>query len=528
MPCHSSRRRRLPGLVLLALAVLPRPGGAQGQSPPEAPTPLPPDLQVPRVADLWREPPVAVGLDKQLLVDDHVVAHRHNIHRELNPATKANGGKPVLVRDQPWEQANLFQVQTVVHDGRRFLMRYGYTGPVDYCGQAESDDGLHWTKPVLGLRDFAGSKDNNLVDHRGAVFFLDPHETDPAHRYKSAHRPLEAAHEVQGACLAHSADGIHWQSYHGGKPVTGRATDTLNQLAWDARAGLYRLFTRTDFGAGGGAREFRGAREMINPDVRANPTGWATVREWIFDREGPGEVLRRQIHTVNFWQHEGVDFGLMVVMEWPASNIPQVDASADRGRHERDVWNCYLATRRGGHRADWDLSWIYAGKPLIARGPDGSFDKDMIHNAATVVTWRDTHWIYYTGWPNGHMRHPYRPAIGVATLPLDRFVQLEPWQRAEPGWIITKPFRLDGAALELNADARGGSVAVEVLTEEGEPVPGFDLAHADPIRGGDGLRLQARWKGPARLASLRGRTVRLRITLERARLFAFQIREERP
>jgi hypothetical protein len=481
------------------------------------------EITLPSIAELWEEPSIPLGLDRQLLVDDHVVAHRHNLHRDLNQASKANNGKPVLVRDQPWEQANLFQVQSVRHDGKKFVMHYGYTGPVDYCCRAESPDGLHWTKPVLGLREFEGSRENNLLDHRAALAFLDPHETDPAHRYKAVYRPLESSGLPHAACLAYSSDGIDWKSYHDGQPVTGRATDTLNQLAWDERAGVYRLFTRTDFGDGGGAREFRGAREMINPDVKANPANWTTVRNWIFDREGPAEVRRRQIHTVNFWQHAGIDFGLMVVMEWPAFNIPQVPVGNDRRRHERDVWNVYLATRRGGHEHDWDLSWIYADKPLISRGGEGAFDKDLIHPAASIVTLNDQHWLYYTGWPNGHMRHPYLPAIGLATLPLDRFVYLEPWKAHEPGWMITRPFQLEGNRLELNVDAGSGSVTVEVLTLEGEPIKGFTRDDSVPIKGADGLRLDPRWKSHADLASLKGQTVRLKFTLNHARLFAFQV-----
>ena len=34
----------------------------------------------------------AIGLRKQLLVDDHVVSQKHNVTRELTRATKANGG----------------------------------------------------------------------------------------------------------------------------------------------------------------------------------------------------------------------------------------------------------------------------------------------------------------------------------------------------------------------------------------------------------------------------------------------------
>jgi len=35
----------------------------------------------------------------------------------------------------------------------------------------------------------------------------------------------------------------------------------------------------------------------------------------------------------------------MIVMEWPAFNIPQVDVGQDTARHERDVW---IATWRPG------------------------------------------------------------------------------------------------------------------------------------------------------------------------------------
>jgi hypothetical protein len=480
----------------------------------------PTDVDLPAIADLWNEPAIEIGLAKQLLVDDYVISQKRNIQRDLNQVSKENGGKPLLVRDKPWEQANLFQVQSVLREDGKFVMHYGYVGPVDYTCRAVSNDGLKWTKEVLGLREFNGSKENNLLDYRGAVRFLDSHEDDPAHRFKSVYRPLESSGLPHAACLAYSADGLEWYSYHDGKPVTGRASDTLNQLAWDERAQVYRLFTRTDFGAGGGPREYRGAREMINPDVKANPANWKTVREWIFDREGPREVLRRQIHTVNFWQHEGIDFGFLSVMEWPAFNIPQVDVGDDATRHERDVWNCYLATRRGGHESEWDLTWVYAGKPVIERGEAGAFDKDILHVAASPVTHDDRHWIYYTGWPNGHMRHPYLPAIGLATVPLDRFVFVEPWKESSPGWIITKPFVWKGNGLELNADVQEGRIKAEILDARANRLAGY-VGHVERK---DGVRLDIEWHDKATdLAKLQGKTVRLKFTLNRARLFAFQL-----
>lgn len=486
------------------------------------------ELQLPSSTAVWCEPSVPVGRKKQLLADDFVISHRYNVQRDLNQATKANDGQPILNRDKPWEKANCFQVKSVLREDGKFIMHYHYTGsPTDYCCLAESEDGVHWTKPVVGIREFEGSKENNLLDHQGSIYFLDPHETDPAHKYKSTFRPMENSPYPHAVGLAYSSDSLRWHDYNDGKPVTGRAADTLSQLAWDESAQVYRLFTRTDYGPDGkpapGDTQFRGAREMINPDVKADPTDWTTVREWIFEREGLEELRRRQIHTVNFWQYEGIDFGLMTVMEWPAHTQLGAEKANDQ-RHERDNWNCYLATRRGGHECDWDLTWVYAEKPLIARGPDGAFDKDMIHSAASIVTWDDKHWIYYSGWPNGHMRHPNLPAIGLATVPLDRFICLETWHETEPGWIITKPFKVEGDRLEINGDASDGAIVVEILNEMGEPIPGFTAAEAVPLKAKDGIRLKPEWKRGASLLSLAGAKVRLKFHLDDAKLYAFQVK----
>ncbi|MEJ1973103.1 MAG: hypothetical protein WDM96_11785 [Lacunisphaera sp.] len=48
---------------------------------------------------------------------------------------------------------------------------------------AESKDGVNWTKPDLGLVEFAGSKANNLTTaESGVAPFLDPN-APPAERY---------------------------------------------------------------------------------------------------------------------------------------------------------------------------------------------------------------------------------------------------------------------------------------------------------------------------------------------------------
>ena len=181
------------------------------------------------------DPLLCIGLQKQLLVDDHVLAKKKNLRRVLGQVTKANQGRPIMVADKPWESGRwgLYGFYgTVLHDGDKFRMWYNpWRFAVAY---AESSDGLNWQKPALNLYDFSvqrANKETQLdhnsgfypredaeTDYRGkanniiGVFgdgftcYLDPHESDPDHRYKACYgHPRKIR-----ACLAHSRDGIHW------------------------------------------------------------------------------------------------------------------------------------------------------------------------------------------------------------------------------------------------------------------------------------------------------------------------------
>jgi hypothetical protein len=462
------------------------------------------------------EQPLDIGTRKQLLVDDYVVDTKSNITRELGQATKANDGKPLVVADKPWENPDLFRIGSVIHDGGKFRMWYQMSD--SGFGYAESEDGLLWTKPNQG------ASQNNAVDYRGLACLPDPHEADPAHKYKAGY-----GHETVKACLAHSPDGFQWTSYNNGNPVTGRAADTLNLILWDDYAKVYRLYTRTDYGRGlygGTLDENRGTRDMINPDVKSNPTNWKTVREWKFDREGPWEYKRRQIYSLGGWIYEGIQFGLLMCYEWPGDL--REGGYDTYTRHEHDVFNFYILTTRGN--AMWDTSWVYAGKPLIPRGPSGSFDKDWVASSPNIITWNDKHWIYYMGGKERHdiyrIRTPdqtrWQCSFGLATLRLDGFVCLE--ARDEPGTVVTKPFKLEGDKLEVNVDAKNGELRVEVLDANGKPIPGFSGGASKVYEAVDELRLQPSWNDGANLSTLKGKVVRLKFHLKNARLYAFQVK----
>jgi hypothetical protein len=448
------------------------------------------------------------------------VAETENIERVLQAAHKANDGRPVRfwTKDEQgqrkelkaWiyaspyydDQRGVFRMWSrVLPDGKQ--MRYGYS---------ESKDGIDFDF-ISELKGIVSNGDYN------SVVTIDLHEADPAHRYKIGYDGAQPPH-ANGACLAHSADGIHWTQYNGGKPVTGRAADFTNCLIWDEQARLYRLLTRTDFGSAGGLGEIRGMRVMTNSDVKKDPTAWKTTSEWQFDRK-KDEFQRRQIYTLTDWMYCGIHFGLMAVYEWP-SDFSEGKETDHRQRHERDVLNYYLVTSRDGDR--WDLRWVDAGQPLVERGQDGAWDKDMILPANWIVTRGDEHWIYYGGANERHgvaeVFSPQRDAaIGLAKLPLDRFVALE--AKETLGEVVTKPFVWDGTKLLVNVAAKEGEISVELLDDRGEPLAGFAGDNRATAKKIDELDWRVPWENAD---ELRGRKVKLKFQLRNARLYAFDVR----
>ena len=188
--------------------------------------------------------------------------------------------------------------------------------------------------------------------------------------------------------------------------------------------------------------------------------------------------------------------------------------------------NFYIATSRDGD--SWDAHWVYAGQPLIPRGPDGSFDKDILLPASTIVTHDDKHWLYYAGANERHgneqVKFDRKHAIGLATLRLDGFVGLRADEMA--GTIVTKPFRLEGPELMVNVDARDGEVSVEVLDETGQPLPGYAGDEVLAATKLDDLRWQPQWKQHSDLSALQGKIVRLKFHLQNATLYSFQFSKE--
>lgn len=86
---------------------------------------------------------------------------------------------------------------------------------------AKSNDGINWEKPQLGLVEYNGTKNNNLIDIEiddhviACVVYYEPDDPNPDRHFKMA---FETARYANNLAVAFSADGLRWK-LHPDNPV---------------------------------------------------------------------------------------------------------------------------------------------------------------------------------------------------------------------------------------------------------------------------------------------------------------------
>ena len=526
---------------------------------------------------------IDIGPRKQLFIDHKFIESSEGVSLTVNPPVRS--GELLITTDAPWEKnLRVSSYSSVIAEdglirvwynvvGREFIPR---TNP-SFMGlaYAESRDGVNFTKPILNLVEFEGSKANNLVlpgDPTqfslagGSVIRDDNPACPPAERYKTWTKiyPKPGVQMHGPSRLWVSPDGIHWTLTE--NRVTGlRATDTQMSYFWEPRIGRYVAYSR-EWVQFAGERQIRMASYNESDDLFAwektqvvlqpdelDMTGWIrplvvmekmrVERERLknypaetadaIDESGKGHPFADQVPTtgspVDVYGPGVMPYGdgidrvyvslMMMFHHWHREPGPDNSEYPDTG----DV---QLGLSRDGR------NFIRPGgrKPFLSVGPAGSFDSRWIWAMPGLVTLKDEIWIYYYGMNIDHFWRIDPDSPGLMTgisrskLRLDGFVSAD-FDYAG-GTILTPPLRFSGSRLELNIDTgAGGMGRVEILDEHGAPIPGYTLADADFINGNK-VRMSVSWAGKTDLSSLEGRTVRLRFKMRSAKLYAFQFRNE--
>jgi hypothetical protein len=413
-----------------------------------------------------------------------------------------------------------------------------------FCAYAESDDGIHWRKPSLGLHEFNGSKANNIVMVSGlfgkldvdaghpAVFKDENPQAAPDARYKA----LLRSGKPRGMLAFKSPDGLHWSPMSDAPIITDGAFDSQNLAFWDAERGLYRAYWRY-FDSGTPDKPYVGVRSIRTATSKDFLT-WENYADLHYADAPPTHLYTSQIKPYYRAPH--------LLLGFPARYIERelkgtlIDARGKAGPEKTKQWSPSMrALPELAHRELRASASERYGTALtetvIMASRDGVNFKRW-HEAflppgiERAGTWHYGH--QYVAWQCGgdQVRHsqgapnelslyavesywtdhsstsaPLHPAASTASSP--------PTRRLAGGELVTKPIRvLPASHLTLNfaSSAAGGIRGGAAGCRPAGRSPGSPSRTARPMFG-DTHERPVTWTGGADLRSLAGRAVRIRL-----------------
>ena len=470
-----------------------------------------------------------LGSRRELFVDEHLIAGTEGVELRLH---RPRRGEVVFRTDKPWE-GNMCGYVTVFEDDDTYRMYYkGWDteigqdsmelSPLVIC-YAESEDGVHWHRPELGIFEFDGSKKNNIVwkgagpgrkgVHGFAPFKDENPECDPDARYKAVGAMRRAG--AGGLYAMQSPDGIHWSLMQEEPVMTRGAFDSQNLAFWDSAREEYRAYIR----------DFRKGHRDIKTATSQEFVHWAEP-EWLSYPDAPREQLyTNQVIPYFRAPHILVGFPTRYVEEFSP-------CYRDMAGWEHRELRMSVSRRYGSARTDglfmcsrdrrtfrrWNEAflrpgpdgagrWVYGDNyqcwGLIETNTDDFGPQPELSFYATEGYWR--------GGATDLRRYSIR---------LDGFVSAH--ASLDGGTLVTRAFTFEGDALELNySTSAAGSVRVEIQKPSGEAIPGFGLQQSRAMIG-DTTGRTVKWQDKPDMGKLAGRPIRVRFELKDADLYAFQ------
>ena len=426
------------------------------------------------------------------------------------------------------------------HDGSRFRLYYrasqGFTGnkivkKASVCVLL-SDDGIHWERPNLGLVDFRGSKDNNIVISGDELdnFFVYRDENPackPSDQYKAIAQGPKTPKLPNGGLWAYaSSDGYSWRPLSDSPVMKEGYFDSLNTVHWDNELAKYRLYFRGFHGEESTGR-YRDIRLALSDDF----LNWGEEKLLSYGNAPEEQLYTNGILPYYRASHVRVGFPVRYVERKWESMFEQLPGLSWR----REKMERFNETRLGTALTDGLFMCSRDGQNFHRY--DEAFLKPGL--------FAENNWVYgdcYQSWGLLETTIEGNPAakeisffvpedyasgpVGVRryTIRLDGFACLYAGGREKQ--ILTKPFVFSGNTLTLNmSTGAAGFVSAEFFDAAGAPIEGFSGEAAYRMFGDDAcIKTLFRRGGGAvtDLSALEGKPVRVRFTLKEAKLYAIQ------
>jgi hypothetical protein len=435
--------------------------------------------------------------------DDHAIPWRDNVMVTPMSAQK-HPANPVLRRGSKGapDHGHAILYGSVLHIDGKFRMWYlgmfetelkagqapGWWRPMCY---AESDDGITWRKPGLGLVDFNGNTDNNICLIESEVPSLakvndflsvihEPDDPDPQRRYKCVYIAHPPFNDVRGGRSGIGPDERRWGAFIAATSADGLSWKVVGDRPMNAGgerfevSGLYRFgnfyYTpgqlispwswRMD-GTGIG-------RVMLtyrSPDFR----NWSRAKATAFARPGQltsTPIAGQQTHMgAGLWNRGNVLVGLYGMWQ-----------DADRRPEDGKYWNKGVAIDLGLIVSN---DGIHFREPVpdhkvIARGSEGEWDSIALLQGHAFVNVGDCTMMWYSHWDTGGKLQNME--IGLATMRRDGFGYLSRKVSGSPAHIVTAPIATTAdARISINVEGvtADAPLTVELLDEFDRAIPDY-------------------------------------------------------
>ena len=458
--------------------------------------------------------PVELGTRLELFVDSFLIESLDGTSLQLHHPHDEGA---VFKFDAPWEGGSCAYL-TVLKDGDLYRLYYRggpSVGKHDNSDEqtcyAESKDGKIWIRPKLGLHEFGGNKDNNIILKGNAHFshnfspFIDKRPGIPVtERYKA----LAGSHQT-GLHAFVSADGLHWKKMSD-KPVLTQKSfgfDSQNVAFWSESEGKYVCYFRI-FADGVRSISRVESNDFLHwtPELGMPMTYGNTPREHLYTNQTAPYYRAPHIYLATAARF----------MQGKRLITPEESKSLGiTGGQDQDCSDSVLMATRGGNiysrtfmeglirpgfgLENWNSRSNYPARGIV---PTGKQEMSM--------------YVQHHYSQPGHELHRY-------SMRIDGLVSVNaPYQG---GKFTTKPLTFTGKRLILNCSTSApGTVQVEIQDESGKPVPGYELANS-PVLTGNWLDKEVVWKNGKTPASLIGKTVKLHFVLKDADLYSLRFAE---
>jgi hypothetical protein len=448
---------------------------------------------------------ISLGENREIFVDHYLIEKLEGTRIIMH---HPHDDGIVMYFNNPWE-GQFCAYCTIIKDGE--LFRLYYRGWEQLKGSqvtcyAESNDGINWLKPTLGICEINGSKSNNVIlitepeTHNFSPFLDRNPLADPDQRYKAF-----GGSSKSGLIPYVSADGKHWKKLREEGVIRKGAFDSQNVAFWSESEKLYVCYFRIFTG-----QKVRGVSRSVSKDF----LNWSDPVEMTYGDSPPEHLYTQQTSPYYRAPHIYLAIGARFLPDRKVLSDEQltklkVDPSQHKGLSEP-----YLMSTRGGNRYDRTFMEAFIRPGTGSNNWSARTNYPVLNVVQTSNEEMSVYLNQDYAQPTAHL-HRY-------SLRLDGFTSINaPYSG---GYVTTRPFIFSGRELEINySTSAAGMMRIEIQDADGKPVKGYYMEDSQTVIGNE-IAGTVTWNGNKDLSSLASKPVRLKIFMKDADLYSIRFK----